>query len=509
MCGFVVTTKIDQCRKMMNKASFRGPDGTYYWADDKIAMAHALLDISAEKTIQPYKTSRGNRLVFNGEMYDSNIPSDTEFLAEGLETYGIRFLEFTDWHGSIVYYEPKNKRLTVVRDHFGAKPLWIRREKGHIELATSLRSFLTKDIDQNYANKWHNRKWKGPGWMSVGRETMWKGINKVAPGEFYIFEGDNFENVVVGNLWNGHHIRNNKMNESKFEERCVSSVKKLAKSKQKTGHFLSGGLDSTLVLSIIKELDLDLTVYIAAYDKTPGFFHTHEGFRNESEMAVETCKQFGVPYKVLKLDPHSRWHYDRMWLNNTHYIWTDSNRRAPRYMLAKAAAKDKCKVITTGDSGDELFSGYIHHAKRYNVDYCKDYIENMKKAKWFPRMNWSNTDWFNNTLFCDLLTTSETNILQADQTAGMFGMEERPVLLGQDFVRWLLWQSGNFKFQQLPEYREGETKYLARETMSRWQPDHVRFRKKKVGWSSPWDNNHKQLLRLWSLQDVEYLKGIT
>ena len=81
MCGFVVTTDIENCAKMMERQQFRGPDGMAMWKNDKIAMAHALLDISGKKQLQPYKTKKGNYLVFNGEMYDTNIQNDTKYLA--------------------------------------------------------------------------------------------------------------------------------------------------------------------------------------------------------------------------------------------------------------------------------------------------------------------------------------------------------------------------------------------------------------------------------------------
>ena len=50
MCGFVVTTDIENCAKMMERQQFRGPDGMAMWKNDKIAMAHALLDISGKET---------------------------------------------------------------------------------------------------------------------------------------------------------------------------------------------------------------------------------------------------------------------------------------------------------------------------------------------------------------------------------------------------------------------------------------------------------------------------
>ena len=113
MCGFVVTTDIDNCGKMMERQQFRGPDAMSMWKNKDIAMAHALLDINGERQLQPYKTKNNNHLVFNGEMYDTNIQNDTKYLADGLETYGFKFLEWNDWHGSLAWYQPEKKKHTA------------------------------------------------------------------------------------------------------------------------------------------------------------------------------------------------------------------------------------------------------------------------------------------------------------------------------------------------------------------------------------------------------------
>ena len=111
MCGFVVTTDINNTELMLSKQAFRGPDAQSFYKDKYIGMGHALLDINGEKQVQPYKTKNGNYIVFNGEMYDTTIANDTEYLANGLETYGVDFLVHNDWHGSLVWYKPKQRSI--------------------------------------------------------------------------------------------------------------------------------------------------------------------------------------------------------------------------------------------------------------------------------------------------------------------------------------------------------------------------------------------------------------
>ena len=63
-----------------------------------------------------------------------------------LDKYGVSVLEWSDWHGSIAYYNLRTGLLTLVRDQFGTKPLWWKYDGGHFEFSTSCKSFLHKEF---------------------------------------------------------------------------------------------------------------------------------------------------------------------------------------------------------------------------------------------------------------------------------------------------------------------------------------------------------------------------
>ena len=142
MCGFVVTTRTNDIEYITKRQKFRGPTDTGYASNGKLAFGHVLLDINGEHQLQPYKTRKGNILVFNGEMYDSNIDNDTAFLGNGLDMFGYQFINNTDWHGSFVYYKTKENKLIVGRDHFGAKPLWIYKKAKTLQLQQVYEVFI-------------------------------------------------------------------------------------------------------------------------------------------------------------------------------------------------------------------------------------------------------------------------------------------------------------------------------------------------------------------------------
>ena len=97
------------------------------------------------------------------------------------------------------------------------------------------------------------------------------------------------------------------------------------------------------------------------------------------------------------------------------------------------------------------------------------------------------------------------NILATDQTCGMFGMESRPVFLGQNYVQYVYMFSGKTKFTQRTGWHLGTYKYLLREVFGDMLPKHVRERTTKVGWSSPWNNNFDPLVEQWAKEDLDYL----
>jgi len=499
MCGFVVSTRGDDIDGMIDAQRFRGPDarGETIRYFNTLTWSHVLLDISGEKEVQPYITKKGNIMVFNGEMYDSNIPNDTKFLADGYEKYGFKFIEFTNWHGSFCYMDYKTGICDIVRDHFGAKPLWFRREKNNgISITTSLASFKDATAEPLKDGFLRNAIW-------MGANSPFKGVRKVEPGQLYHY------NIMKGtikrglNLWGGYKVENNPFNEEQFKHMLVTGIRKVAQNKQKTAIFLSGGLDSTAALGVVKDMGLDLTAYICAYTDEAGEFYRQDIFADESKLAIKTCEEWGVPYKVVTLSKSQRDEYGKAWMERNNYIWNDNNRRAPRYALAKAASEDGCKVVLTGDSADEFFSGYQHHAKRYTKGYNQTWIEQFpKKQPWVQSSIFEkDKQGFNSTLFIDLMCTSENNVLAADQTCGLFGMESRPVYLTQEFARYIYQQDGKVKMKLHKDYASGTYKYLLREVMKDYLPKHIQERKKKCGWSSPWDNNSpmmkKQNKKIW------------
>ena len=232
MCGFVGTTNHHLVKLMIQKQEHRGPDALEFWSDEKLSFGHALLDINGERQIQPYVTPKGNILLFNGEMYDTTIPNDTEWLGKALDKYGFKFLENTDWHGSIAWYLPEKQKLVLIRDHFGAKPLWWRWDGKHFEFTTSLKSFIHKEIDHNILTESLLINTQ-----LFGDTSMYKHTHKVEAGGWLEFDLSKNFKAIRKNLWNYYSVKSEPLDTAEFRHKVKESIHKVAKNINKTALF--------------------------------------------------------------------------------------------------------------------------------------------------------------------------------------------------------------------------------------------------------------------------------
>ena len=309
MCGFIGTTNKPLAELMLRKQEHRGPDALSFWGDEKIKLGHALLDITGANQIQPITTESGNIVMLNGEMYDSRIANDTVWLGKMLDKYGLSVLEWTDWHGSIMYYMPQQNKLVLVRDQFGTKPLWWGWDGKTFEFSTSCKSFLYKKLNVN------ERKFG-----SLGDECIWKGYHKVEAGGVLEFDTNNWS-LTRRNLWNWFILRKKTFDAEEFIHETKQSILKVANhgnSTNKHAIFLSGGFDSQLVASICRESTKDITLFTCGYTNEKGNSHAHMGFQNESMMAKKSSELWGRELVKVDLGRDQRIALGKTWLAGTH-----------------------------------------------------------------------------------------------------------------------------------------------------------------------------------------------
>ena len=158
MCGIYghINLPTNQLKEMGDVINHRGPDAQGIYKSKKVNLGHKLLSIRAEvkHSKQPWKSDKGNILVYNGEIYNAKelkkilvekgckfkTKCDTEILAHGLDTFGVDFISKMDSMHSFVYYDKKLKQLIFSVDHAGMKPLYYSFRQGGLLFSSEIKS---------------------------------------------------------------------------------------------------------------------------------------------------------------------------------------------------------------------------------------------------------------------------------------------------------------------------------------------------------------------------------
>ena len=179
MCGIYGITDHDPVfiQNYITKCKHRGPDAQKVWWDPdyKMTLGHNLLSImgNPKVAVQPWKTPKGNWLVYNGEIFNyydlkqrfKNIGfagitgCDTELLAWGLDTFGAKFVHEIDSMHAFAYYQPKKNKLILSRDHAGIKPLYYAEIKEGLVFGSEVRGLLDKVPNSHKLDKLSHSIW--------------------------------------------------------------------------------------------------------------------------------------------------------------------------------------------------------------------------------------------------------------------------------------------------------------------------------------------------------------
>jgi asparagine synthase (glutamine-hydrolysing) len=354
----------------LKSMAYRGPDHCGTLVKKGIALGHnrlSIIDISANAN-QPFISTDGRfALVFNGEIFNYkelrrelestgekfSTNSDTEVLMHLLARNGIKILNKLNGFFAFAFYDFEQHELLLVRDRFGEKPLFYSfgQEKKSVFFGSELKSvaaFLPKKSLNQTALKLllHLSYIPSP-------HTIIEEVYKMNPGEYLrISNGTTtidkwYELPQVVEFDKGNEtaieVKIRKLTEAAVNRRMISDVP--------VAGFLSGGIDSTIVSALAKNIN-------PAYE-TFSLGFSENKFMDESADAVFAAKQFSIHHSVIKLSENEMLESVYDLLNLADEPFGDSSRIA-LYSLCKKI-KGQFKVILSGDGADEVFAGYNKH----------------------------------------------------------------------------------------------------------------------------------------------------
>jgi asparagine synthase (glutamine-hydrolysing) len=389
MCGIfgvvdkngIDINKYDSIRQIQNH---RGPDnfGTYLSPGRNVHLAHnrlSIIDIS-DVANQPICNESGEVwLVFNGEIYNFvslrkdmvskghilKSHTDSEVIVHLYEEYGLDFVKYLNGMFALAIYDSRSDKVVLARDHFGQKPLYYHVDNQTIIFASEIKSLVPfvpeKEIDLNALDFYLSY-----GYSPVTK-SIYKGIHKLRPGEICTISKS--LDIQKSKYWSpdfSENIYNDESSVIKTVDSLLSrAVERCMVSDVPLGAFLSGGIDSSLVVAKMAQIS---TSRIKTF--TIGF---DEDDYSEASYAREIAKYYNTEHHEFILKPDILELLDTL-VNVYDEPYADSS-AIPTYYLARETRKH-VTVALSGDGGDELFGGY----ERY-----LGYLYANKYAKTVPR----------------------------------------------------------------------------------------------------------------------------
>ena len=368
MCGFVgfcsknVKDK-NVIKEMNNQIVHRGPDSDGYYFDKDVNFGFRRLSIiDLKEGSQPILNEAEDiAIIFNGEIYNYQeireelvakgykfkTHTDTEVILHGYEEYGEEgilaklrgMFAFTIW-------DSKKEKLFGARDHFGIKPYYYAMVEGDFLFGSEVKAFLkypkfNKEVNEKALKHYLVFQY------NPLEETFFKGVKKLRPGHYYIYENGKMEIKTYYNLTLDYQKMTFDEAVGKIEKEVEESVKYHKISDVEVGSFLSGGVDSSYVVAT------------ALPDKTFSVGFDNKGF-NETIYAKELSDSLGINNYSKLITPDEFFEG----INKVQYYSDEPHANlssVPLYFLSKLAS-EQVKVVLSGEGADELFAGYNEYA---------------------------------------------------------------------------------------------------------------------------------------------------
>jgi len=366
ICGYVGLDEPGLIERMSRALVHRGPDQHGHFVDREAALGHrrlSIIDLTSGK--QPMASLDGTKvLVFNGEIYNYKelrellaaeghvfeTSSDTEVLLRLWESRGPAALDLLNGMFAFAVFDRQTRELVLARDRVGIKPLYYLELPGRLLFASETKALLeytgwSKDVRAHGIRDYLALRYV-PGDRGLLRE-----VKKLAPGHLLRFKGGK---VTVSRYWSppaptetSTRSENDLLDE--FEALLTKSVERRLVSDVSVGAYLSGGLDSSVLVALMSRI-VDEPVRTFSV----GFDYEHD----ELSEAAATAELLGCDHHELAcraedvtLLPEIVYHSDDP-LGDPISI--------PMFQLAREAKK-QVTVILTGEGADEMLGGYLFH----------------------------------------------------------------------------------------------------------------------------------------------------
>jgi asparagine synthase (glutamine-hydrolysing) len=363
---------------MAAKLAHRGPDarGVFVDADAGIGFGHtrlSIIDLSPAGA-QPMASACGRYVItYNGESYSSaelrpelealghrfRGHSDTEVIIEAIAEWGVReTVERLIGMFVFAVWDRKDRRLSLVRDRLGIKPLYWGRQNGRVVFASELKAFeglpgwrpeLNCDALVSYLRLAY----------VPSPHSIYRGIEKLTPGHGATIEADGRSEAWA--YWSLDDVAQRGKNTpldvsdeeaaNALEALLGDAVKRRLVSDVPLGAFLSGGIDSSTVAAMMRtKSNAAVRTYSIGFNEK-GYDEAPHAKSVARHLGTEHTELYVSPREAQDVIPELPAIYDEPFADSS---------QVPTYLLSKLT-RQHVTVALSGDGGDELFAGYTRH----------------------------------------------------------------------------------------------------------------------------------------------------
>ena len=502
----------NELHEMTKRLQHRGPDSSGFYIRNNVGLGHTRLSIiDLEGGAQPIVSFDKNlALVANGEIYNYvelmddltkkgclfKTRSDNETIMQSYLHYGQEFIHQLNGMFAFALYDKRSDKVLLGRDRLGIKPLFYYVSSNKIAFASEIKAIIpvldhAPEINEEGLSQFfHNQ-------FNTGRETIIKGVCRVLPGEMITID----KNLGISHwqYWTARSMQPVDFTleeaQEEFEPLFEQVMKEHIRSDVPYGLFLSGGVDSAVVLAMLHRFqERPIRTFSVGYKDSR--------IENELEPAWFIADRFNTDHEPISLDK------EHLFKRIPYVIWaTDDLMRdyacLPTSFLAERASTE-LKVVFTGEGGDEVFAGYGRYRKSTLQRWLKTLIapgsggfrtRSQIKNRWArhlfqPHLQGSHNEFrkpfvqvwrscsaawsdVQKSQFVDIVTALPDNLLvKVDRMLMSFGVEGRVPFLDHRIVNFGL---------SLPDHLKVKTRYgklFLRNWGKKYIPEQHLWRKK-------------------------------
>lgn len=353
-------------RRMVAILRHRGPDGYGFYIDERIGFGHARLSIiDLEGGWQPiHNEDKTIWITFNGEIFNYRelrgdllskghefyTKSDTEVIVHLYEDHGVDCLNYLNGQFAFAIWDRNREEIFLARDRVGIRPLFYTFANDSLLFASEIKALFTdnrvkREIDPYALDQIFTF------WATIPPRTAFKGVFELPAGHYMLVENGSY---AIRKYWNPEFIPDGiQKTEGEYAEQLrdllIDSTRLQLRADVPVGAYLSGGIDSSVVTSLISTYtDTPLRTFSVTF--TDEVYDESRYQRQMIEYLNTDHSDIKCSYSdISKIFPDVIWHTERPILRTA---------PAPLFLLSLLVRESGYKVVLTGEGSDEILAGY-------------------------------------------------------------------------------------------------------------------------------------------------------